>query len=218
MTEPPAVSGVLAPAEALLIDVSAALASRREPSLVAALEAAHGGGVDPVAVEETLLQSYLFLGYPAALNAFALWREVSARQAAPPGEDDWDGWRERGEWVCRRVYGGQFEALHENVQALHADLATWMLVEGYGKVIGRGGLDLRVRELCIAAMLAVLGAPRQLRSHLRGALHTGATPEHVEAALMRALARADDGGRDLALETWRLVRSRWGARTSANQE
>jgi 4-carboxymuconolactone decarboxylase len=124
-------------------------------------------------------------------------------------------WRERGERVCRRVYAEQFDALQENVRALHQDLATWMLVEGYGKVLGRSGLELRVRELCIVALLAVLDAPRQLRSHLRGALHAGAAPEQVEETLGRALEHADAGARRRALETWHVVRSRWNARAGA---
>src|SRR5256885_11641407 len=37
------------------------------------------------------------------------------------------------------------------------------------------GLDLKRRELCTVAAVAVLGtAPQQLHSHLRGALNTGA--------------------------------------------
>lgn len=210
-------TGELPPSEALLVDVSAALASRSDQRLEASLRAAHDGAVPPIAVEEVLLQSYLFLGYPAALNAFARWREISGRPASPPTEPDWDGWRRRGEEVCRRVYGGQFEALHENVRGLHEDLATWMLVEGYGKVIGRGGVELRVRELCVAAQLAVMDAPRQLFSHLRGALLAGASPEQVEAALARALALVGEGTRERALLTWREVRSRWAQRAGVTE-
>jgi hypothetical protein len=50
-----------------------------------------------------------------------------------------------------------------------------MIVEGYGKVLGRPGLDAGdVRELCIVALLAVAGRAAQLYSHLRGALNAGA--------------------------------------------
>jgi len=40
---------------------------------------------EPTPVEEALLQSYLFVGYPAALNAFALWRQLSGRPAPAAG-------------------------------------------------------------------------------------------------------------------------------------
>jgi 4-carboxymuconolactone decarboxylase len=204
--------GLTAP-EALLVDVSAAMAGGDEARLEEAFRAALEGNVPGDAVEETLLQGYLFLGYPAALRALGLWRRVSGRPA-PAGreEEGWDAWRLRGEAVCRQVYADQYERLRENVRALHPDLERWMVVEGYGKVLGRPGLELRLRELCILALLAVLDAPPQLHSHLRGALNVGAPPEAVEAALDRALALApSEGARARATETWTEVRDRWNA-------
>jgi 4-carboxymuconolactone decarboxylase len=58
-----------------------------------------------------------------------------------------------------------------------------MIVEGYGKVLGRPGLDLARRELCIVAACAASGQNRQLHSHLLGALNAGASAAHVGAAL-----------------------------------
>src|SRR5919205_566973 len=55
--------------------------------------------VDPLAVEEIILQSYLFAGFPRTLNAARAWRSVSGRPA--PSEDehatvgDLESWRER---------------------------------------------------------------------------------------------------------------------------
>jgi 4-carboxymuconolactone decarboxylase len=205
-------------AERLLVDVSAALARGREAPLRSALEAARDAGLDGGQLEEALLQSYLFLGYPAALNAFALWRDVSGRGPGPAVDadpEDWAAWEVRGEQVCRRVYGAQYEGLQHNVRDLHPDLGRWMVVEGYGKVLGRPGLELRVRELCIAALLAVLDAPRQLRSHLRGSLNAGASPDQVEEALTRALEHAEPGARARAEEIWHTVRARWEATGNA---
>ena len=175
---------------------------------------------EPIQVEEVILQSYLFLGYPTALNAFALWRGISGIEAKEGVPDDWTGWGERGDAVCRTVYGGQYDGLRRNVRALHPDMERWMVVEGYGKVLGRPGLDLATRELCIAALLAVLDTPRQLYSHLRGALSAGATPKEVEEALTlacnhlhpedragrwavwdRVLDRADDTQAEITRET-----------------
>ena len=58
-----------------------------------------------------------------------------------------------------------------------------MIVEGYGKVLSRPGLDLMRRELCVVAACAASEQDRQLLSHLHGALHAGATPRQVGAAL-----------------------------------
>jgi 4-carboxymuconolactone decarboxylase len=197
--------------ETVLVHVSAALAARRDHPLREALEMAALAGSDVDVVDEVILQAYLFVGYPAALGAFAVWREVSGAPPRAATGGSWEDWRVRGEDVCRKVYGAQYENLRANIGGLHADLAEWMVVEGYGKVLGRPGLDLRMRELCIAALLAVLDAPVQLRSHLRGSLNAGATASEVEEALGIALAHADDSAGRHARETWKAVRSRWQA-------
>jgi len=191
-----------------LIRLSAALAARDAEGLRRAMETCDGDA-DPERVEEVILQSYLFLGYPVALNAFGVWRELSGRDAPAAVPDDWEGWSRRGAEVCQTVYGGQYEGLRRNIRALHPDMEGWMVVEGYGKVLGRPQLDLATRELCIAALLAVLGAPRQLYSHLRGALNAGATLEEVEGAIRTACRQL--GGVDCqeSWATWEGVRTRW---------
>ena len=144
--------------------------------------------VDPVWVEEAILQSYLFAGLPRTLNAMREWRRVSGRPA--PGFDEGAEaearaveWRERGERTCAAVYADMYDRLRVNIAALHPALDAWMVVEGYGKVLGRPQLDLMRRELCIVAVCAVVKQDRQLQSHLHGALNVGATPEQVAGAL-----------------------------------
>jgi 4-carboxymuconolactone decarboxylase len=106
------------------------------------------------------------------------------------------------------VYGRAYHKLVLNLRALHPALEDLVLVDAYGKVIGRPGLDLQRRELCTVAETAVLGTAQQLHSHLRGALNTGATRADVEAVL--ALV-APDLGPELvrrAAEQWQDVRGR----------
>lgn len=192
-----------------LVGMSAAIATRDDRRLEAAFEAV---STLPVrVVDEVILQSYLFLGYPVALEALARWRERSSGPAEAT-EADWDGWSRRGEEVCARVYAGQYDALRANVRRLHPDVESWMVTEGYGKVLGRDGLDLLTRELCVIATLVVLGTPRQLYSHLRGALNVGATAEEVSRAVSLAGEFAEEDRRALAEETWAAVRERTRAR------
>lgn len=194
-----------------LVEVSAAIGAGDRNRLAAALDRA-AAAADPAAVEEALVQSYLFVGYPAALNALALWRTRRAEPAAPPTVDDWAAWRARGERVCEAVYAGQYTRLRENVARLHPDMERWMLTEGYGKVLGRPGLELKVRELCIIALLAGQDAAPQLHSHLRGALNAGATPDEVEAALEVACEAVAPARAAAARELWDAVRRRWDER------
>ena len=165
-----------------LLRVAASLATRDAGVIRAAMQAA-AASADPLAVEEVLLQSHLFVGFPDALNAIALWRNVSGRPAPGPNGEDPAGWEARGERVCAAVYGGNYQKLRQNVRGLHPDVDRWMVTGGYGRVIGRPGLDLKTRELCIAALLAVWNAPRQLHSHLRGSLNAGATVAEVDEAV-----------------------------------
>ena len=194
------------PRRQALIQLSVALAARDPLGLRRALEVCALAG-DSTQVEEVILQSYRFLGYPIALNAFAFWREVSGREAGDGVQDNWEGWGQRGEDVCRTVYGGQYEGLRRNVKALHPDMERWMVVEGYGKVLGRPGLELITRELCIAALLAVLRTPRQLFSHLRGALNAGASPTEIEEALGMACVHLDDEGSAENWAVWNQVQA-----------
>jgi 4-carboxymuconolactone decarboxylase len=202
-------------AERSLVRLSAAIASRDPDRLGRALDEA-AARATPLEIEEALLQSYLFLGYPAALWALGFWRERSPVPVGAGAAGDAALWRERGEAVCARVYGGQYGRLRENVARLHPDVERWMLVEGYGKVLGRPGLSLRTRELCIVALLVGQDARPQLYAHLRGALNAGASAEDVSVALAVATDELGPERGAAALEVWRgLSDRREGGATGA---
>jgi 4-carboxymuconolactone decarboxylase len=134
-------------------------------------------------VEELLLQSYLFAGFPRALNAMREWRRVGSPAASDGDDRGPDAQRMDGERTCAAVYGGMYERLRENIRELHPRLDEWMIVEGYGKVLSRGGLDLPRRELCIVAACAAANQDRQLHSHLHGALNVGVAPDVMTSAI-----------------------------------
>ncbi len=194
-----------------LVRLSAALAAGERARWTEALRTAIDEA-PPTAVEESLLQSYLFLGFPAALAALADWRHLTGTR--PMSESVADAsdlaeWRERGEVVCREVYGRAYEKLRGSVRLVHPAMDDWMICEGYGKVLSRDGLDLATRELCIVAILAATRWEPQLHSHLRGALHVGCSPSAVEDALEEGIATtADEVWRDRARALWRRVRDR----------
>lgn len=201
--------GALPPGLEALVRVSGAVATgdrlRQRAALEAALEVA-----DPATVEEVLVQSHLFVGFPGALNTLGLWRRLSGRPPPPARHDEPSSRKDRGREVCSRVYGDQYPALRRNIARLHPDMDRWMVEEGYGKVLGRSGLGLRDRELCIVALLAVGGVPVQLYSHLRGALQVGASESMVTATLeaLRDLMDPEEWSR--AQQVWTRVRARRG--------
>lgn len=163
---------------------------------------------DPGETEEMLLQAHLFVGFPDALAALALWRERSGRPAPAARDEACEEWQKRGPAVCRIVYGENYPKLRRNVADIHPEMDRWMLDGGYGRVLGRGGLDLATRELCIVALLVVWDAPRQLHSHLRGALHAGASERSTQAAVEIGCAHASPPAAARARELLGRVRGR----------
>ena len=149
------------------------------------------GGITVEAIREVIFTSYLFDGYPTALEGFRLLSELTGKNTYKAGSsnceeipvyrpDQVELWRSRGERLCRTIYGPQFEQLRRRVAEIAPELHDAMIVEGYGKVLARSGLDTMVRELCIVVMLAVKNRPRQLLSHTLGALRLGADPNHLD--------------------------------------
>ncbi|MEO7964329.1 MAG: carboxymuconolactone decarboxylase family protein, partial [Gemmatimonadaceae bacterium] len=169
-----------------LVRVAAAIAASDESTMRVCMARA-ADVVRASWMEEVVLQSYLFAGFPRALNAAREWRKASGIQApvADEGERFIDAaeWAVRGEETCAVVYGVFYEPLRRNIRALHPALDAWMITEGYGKVLSRPQLDLKERELCVVAACAAAGQDRQLHSHLHGALNAGASPHEVGAVL-----------------------------------
>ena len=117
-------------------------------------------------------------------------------------------WARRGEQLCAQVYGRTYHKLLVNLRTLHPALEALVVVDAYGKVLSRPGLDAQRRELCTLAAIAMLTTPRQLHAHLRGALNTGSSREDVDAVL--AIVEEDlDSARALKVwEMWADVRGR----------
>lgn len=196
-----------------LVALAAAIAQGEEPEVRDRVADAVAAGVAPGWGDELLLQSVLMVGWPRTLVAAALWRKAVG--AAPSGDAaeldyaDHAEWTRRGEETCHTVYGGNYAKLRQNVRALHPALDAWMLTEGYGRTMSRPGLDLLRRELCVIAQTAVLNTPRQLHSHLRGALNAGASFPMVDAALAEVNAFVSYDDWKAIKELWDQVQDSW---------
>jgi 4-carboxymuconolactone decarboxylase len=163
-------------------------------------------------VEEVVLQSHLFSGFPRALNAAREWRKFydgkGKRQSVVQGrgQGGFEFYQRVGEETCARVYGRFYSKLRANIVELHPELDRWMIVEGYGKVLSRPGLDLGRRELCIVAACAASGQDRQLHSHLHGARNVGVPDDAISAALDALEGAVDAANRERAVALWAKVR------------
>jgi 4-carboxymuconolactone decarboxylase len=181
----PATLGIWSDELRALVRLAAAIAGGSEADVRLALTDA--ATVRIPWVEEVILQSYLFAGFPRALNAAREWRKLSGHPAPShdPSEDyrGAEEWRVAGEATCATVYGTFYEPLRRNIRHLHPALDAWMIVEGYGKVLSRPGLDLGRRELCIVAACLAARQDRQLHAHLHGALNAGVSVADLRAAI-----------------------------------
>jgi 4-carboxymuconolactone decarboxylase len=178
----------LTPAQAALVRLSAAIAVAGGAEVASAASEALAAGAEATAIYEILLQSYLFVGFPRAIEAFFAVGPVLAEAAEPPAapDADLDRWRRDGESLCRRVYGRNYEKLMATMRGLSPDLASWMILEGYGKTLSRPALDAVEREYAVVAILTATRMWRQLRSHAIGAVNVGGTRAGVREAILLA--------------------------------
>jgi 4-carboxymuconolactone decarboxylase len=170
-----------------LVRIAVLTGAGREGLLRRELKAARRAKIPFRRIQETILQTYLFAGFPRAINGFWVLEEVFGGGVPPaPVEGRRPGWRARGERLCRRIYGPDYPALMVRMKRFHPDLAEWILAEGYGKVLGRRFLKASERELIVIGLLTAGAVWRQMPSHLRGALNVGARRAGIDA-VFRAL-------------------------------
>lgn len=158
---------------------SAAIATADRLSQENLIDAARVAGIERGVLYEVVLQSYLFLGFPRMLLAAEVLENLYKSKEPPEPvsavtPEEAEDWYRRGLELCRHVYDGNYERLKNRVEALAPDVFRWMILEGYGKVLSRPGLDIVKRELAIVACLMMENRPAQLHSHMRGALNVGA--------------------------------------------
>jgi 4-carboxymuconolactone decarboxylase len=177
---------------------SAAVAVADEELTVQTLRLGENYDISPDWYYEIVLQSYLFLGFPRMLTAAECFhtvfpderREINDGSVTP---EEALKWHREGLTLCKRIYAHNYELLKSRVERLAPDIFRWMIIEGYGKVLSRPEPDIRVRELAIIAALMVDNRPKQLFSHIRGALNIGVTPKLLNTVVTDIGEAAGDG-------------------------
>ncbi|GGQ98491.1 carboxymuconolactone decarboxylase family protein [Deinococcus ruber] len=84
------------------------------------------------------------------------------------------------------VFGRQHDRIFERLSSLDPDLSDYIRDFAYDTVYDRGGLDLKTQELLACTLLLTLGSPDELKTHLRGAMLSGATEAEVRETLLFA--------------------------------
>jgi 4-carboxymuconolactone decarboxylase len=123
--------------------------------------------LDKEIIEEAVLQTHLFAGYPKTIEAL---KQVRKYYPQPNSEKQVDDHWESGLATSKLVYGKHHSKLIDAMDKLHPDLTRWMIEDGYGRVLSRPGMSLQEREIAALASLMASGMVNQFRAHLRGAV------------------------------------------------
>ncbi len=159
-----------------LARVCVAVALGRESTIRRELRSALDDRLNVEDVREAILQTYLFAGFPRAINGLWILRE---EDATPPAKPPRRPTLAAGRRLCRRIYGRDYEPMLRNMRRMSPDIAAWILEEGYAKTLSRPRFTARERELLIVPTLIAMDAWRQLPSHVIGARNVGATASEL---------------------------------------
>lgn len=161
--------------------ISSAAVLRKEKMLRNLLRAAKIKNISGIKVYESLLQTYLFAGFPNALISL----QVASEYFLPLEKNQITekSFREKGVLNCKKIYGNKFDKLIKNISVFSPELSDWLITEGYGKVFSRHNLSLKERELCNVSVLASLRYENQLYSHINGAFRLHNKLKEIELTL-----------------------------------
>jgi alkylhydroperoxidase/carboxymuconolactone decarboxylase family protein YurZ len=159
----------------------------QDPQAAELLQEWQRRGLSLAALREAALQLFLVAGFQVSLEAFFQIEATLDIHLEAESETITQGaavhWLERGRALQEEVYRRNTEKLRANLATLSPELAEWTVLVGYGLVLSRPGLEPGIRELLEVAVLVAQGFPRQLHSHLRGALNLGMSEEKVDLLL-----------------------------------
>ncbi len=157
---------------------------------VMAAAAVANGGVSAVELKEIVYQSVAYVGMARGYDYLHAANDVLTaagvelplpRQSASTPETR----LERGKSVQGRIVGDDAVAARlTDTAADEVHFQRYLAANCFGDTVGRGGIDLAVRELLTFSMLVALGgADAQVRGHVSGNLAIGNTRAQLLAVL-----------------------------------
>ncbi|EET60883.1 alkylhydroperoxidase AhpD family core domain protein [Marvinbryantia formatexigens DSM 14469] len=177
-----------------LITIVVLAVNQTLPQLKAHTQASLNVGCTPVEIREAIYQCAPFIGFPKTLNAIAVINEVFTEQkiALPIQSQETipdDQRYQAGLAVQEQFYGNEWKGRYEWLTEEYAEAVPRFLTEFcFGDFATRTGLDAKRRELLILVIHAALGcAGDQIKSHTKGAMKAGNTPDTITGALLHAM-------------------------------
>lgn len=140
--------------------------------------------IQPEKIYETILQTYLFCGFPATIEALKLFKKHFSNFRIEYHRYNLEKYQKSGVANCKLIYKKNFKKLISNMAFVSPELKEWMIIEGYGKVLGRKNLSLKERELINVSILSSRYFENQLYSHLKGCLNLGISKKDIIQILL----------------------------------
>lgn len=147
-------------------------------------------GATPETLVELLYVAIVIVGFPIAVNAVALVREIFHERGivfVPSASALGDGSERYAHGLAAMAALLRTPAI--NIAALSAlapDFAQWSIEFEFGEILARDVLPAPSRQLAIITMLATVGnRDQQLQRHLAGGLSSGLSVEEITEALMQ---------------------------------
>lgn len=108
--------------------------------------------------------------------------------------------------VREALWGEKKGRIEEALLELDEDLYRYIRDFAYEEVLARPGLDLKTRELLAITALIALGSPRELATHLEGALRVGAKEEEIRETILQSALFLGFPRALSAMRMWEKVR------------
>lgn len=163
------------------------------PQLKAHINGALNAGNSPLEVREAIYQCAPFIGFPKTLNALGVLNEVfKERNIQTPLESaitvSENERYQKGREIQEKLYGDEIkQAMKGLPQNLGDEAARFLTEVCFGDFYTRKGLDLKTRELLSLAILVTKDDDITLKSHIKGSIKAGNSPETVAAAIIQCM-------------------------------
>ncbi len=163
------------------------------PQLKSHINGALNAGNSPLEVREAIYQCAPFIGFPKTLNALGVLNEVfKERGIQTPLESgvtvtEKDRYQ-KGKEIQEKLYGDEIKQAMKGLPDNIGDEAARFLTEVcFGDFYTRKGLDIKTRELISLAVLVTKDDNITLKSHIKGSLKAGNSPETVAAVILQCM-------------------------------
>ncbi len=163
------------------------------PQLKSHINGALNAGNSPLEVREAIYQCAPFIGFPKTLNALGVLNEVfKERGIQTPLESgvtvSEEDRYQKGKEIQEKLYGDEIKQAMKGLPDNIGDDAARFLTEVcFGDFYTRKGLDIKTREILALAVLVTKDDDITLKSHIKGSLKAGNSPETVAAVILQCM-------------------------------